>query len=107
MNMTNTYIRLTEANEWEGETWHFYLPIADNSAALAALQELIDSADNDFGFSLSETFTEDEVDTLVRTANGDTSYLAAHTKLAGRLTPIDDLEKLYKGQIVDFFSDAS
>jgi hypothetical protein len=104
--MAHTYIRLTEVNEWEGETWHFYLPVAGNSEALAALKELIDNADDDFGFSLSETLTEDEVDTLVRTANGDTSYLAAHTKLTGRLTAINDLDKLYKGQIVDFFSDA-
>lgn len=102
--MTNTYVRLTEENEWEGETWHAYLPINGNEGALTALRELIDAADDDLGFSLSEeTLTEHEVDALVR-HGGDTTYLAAHTKLAGRMGPVDDLEKLYKGQIADFMS---
>lgn len=101
----NTYFRLTENNEWEGETWHFYLPIADNEEAIATLCELIDTAEDDFGFSLSdETFTETEVDTLVQHGAGDTDYHATHTKLVGRLGAVDELGKLYKGQVVNFMS---
>lgn len=100
-----TYVRLTERNDWEGETWHAYLPVADNEDALAALRELIHNAFDDFGFTPSEeTFTEDEVNALVRDGTDNITYLAEHAKLAGRLPPVDDLEKLYKGQIRAFLA---
>jgi len=106
--MTDTYVRLTEENEWEGETWHHYLPVAGNEQALDALRELIHNAFDDMGFTLSEeTYTRVEVDTLTRLGNDDDGYLLPHTKLAGLLTPVDDLQKIYKGQIASFMKDPS
>jgi len=106
--MTDTYVRLTEENEWEGETWHHYLPVAGNEQALSALRALIHNAFDDFGFTLGEeTYTKVEVDTLAQLGNDGDGYLPPHTKLFGRLTPVDDLEKLYKGQIVNFMKDPS
>lgn len=105
--MTDTYVRLTEENEWEGETWHHYLPVTGNEQALNTLRELIRNAFDDFGFTLGEeTYTKVEVDTLARLGNDGNGYLPLHTTLAGRLAPVDDLEKLYKGQITDFMSAA-
>lgn len=98
------YARLTEHNEWEGETWHFYIPREGNVDALVTLENLIDEEDPDGEtFELADRdFTEDEVTLLVN--YGDTSqngYLAGHNKLDGKLKPVTDMDRLYKSGIRD------
>lgn len=94
------YLKLTEVNDWEGETWHFYIPTKGNDSALSELRGRLDGEE----YSLSETvFKEYEVDTLVRDG-GDTDYMPAHIKLFGRLATEIDPGSLYKGGIVDHMS---
>jgi hypothetical protein len=102
------YARLTENNEWEGEAWHFYIPVDGNEEALAKLKAMID-ADNkvddqdndDREYEMDDSrLTEQEVDTLVASPSA-TDYMAEHNKLSGRLdmNGVEDLGALYKGQI--------
>lgn len=92
------FVKFVEENEWEGETWCFYIPIDGNGDALMDLEEAISDLD---GFVISDKYyTEDEVDLLV--SNTDTGYIDLHNKLDGVLN-IDELyfgdvtSKLYKG----------
>lgn len=103
------YAQLTENNDWEGETWHFYIPIEGNEAILDQLADTLTlMADEAFELEL-EPIPEVEVDILVK-RGGDTNYMAAHNKLAGRLVLTDehlaklaagDVDPLYKGRIRD------
>lgn len=90
------YARFTEENDWEGETWHFYIPLAGNDRALERLAELIENREE---YALArEWYSETEVRILV--ANTETGYMAEHTRLHGLLAVPDDLDKIYKGQLV-------
>lgn len=101
----NTYVTWVEENEWEGETWRFYIPRAGNETALMRLKAWVDQHGDSSANVYRLNFTpllEDEVDRRVRDLADDTSYLAAHTKLEGRLvTQLDTLttDDLYKGGI--------
>jgi hypothetical protein len=122
----NLYIQFTETNGWEGETWHRYIPIAGNEAAIERLRQLIDDEDadedeDDFGEGFSihpDTLTGEQVDTLVKYANDDnTSYAGAHEKLVGTLDldgplskkAVENREDLYKLKIAYYMrsSDSS
>lgn len=111
--MAPEYVKLTEHNEWEGETWHFYIPLDGNKDTLDRLADalsILAGADEEPEFELElAPMTETEVDTLVR-HGGDTDYMAAHNKLEGRLVLPDgaldtlrlgDVDPLYKGRICD------
>lgn len=122
--MTDTtpafYIQFSENNDYEGETWHRYIPVAGNEKAIERLRELVnaqepdaeedeDSEESGGPFGLREgTLTETEVDVLVKYANDDsTTYSAAHGKLEGILdldgllssNRVANIEDLYKLQI--------
>lgn len=114
------YVQFTETNDWEGETWHRYIPVDGNEGAIERLRQLIDAqevGDNEdedgegegatFGIR-SELLTGREVDTLVKYANDDnTSYSVAHAMLHGILNldgslnkkAIESLDDLYKLEI--------
>jgi hypothetical protein len=105
-----TFVRLHEINEWEGETWDFWLQRDGNEAALERLGELIEDAMQDveepaFKLALSDVEPESVVNKLVHYAAD--GYMAAHNKVTGTLTVPDslgqDAEKLYKGGIRDFY----
>ncbi len=95
-----TYATFTEDNDWEGETWRFYIPTEGNEVALQTLADLVEQAEPyalDLA-PLSEPIVDDRVERLA----DDTGYLAAHNKLAGTLTvPEGDadglFDTLYKG----------
>lgn len=105
--MDTMYACLTEANEWEGETWRFYIPVEGNEAALTRLSEaLVETLGDDSPYRVAKKrLTAAEVETLVQTPNGDASYLPAHTQMAGRLALPEELpgdcegfdNLLYKG----------
>jgi len=104
------YVRFIEHNEWEGETWHFWIPLAGNKDALETLDRIIDVADMGDSYEIDpEPVPEHDVDVLVA-GGGDTDYMAAHHKLAGTLTVPDTLlsdpdnDELYKGGIRDLMS---
>lgn len=111
--MMSTYAKLTEHNEHEGETWHFYIPLDGNHGALQVLAEVITESERDDTYELDlGPITEDEVDTLIRHGS-DTDYMAGHNKLAGLLNITDQFlqemrddhgDPLYKGEVRNLMS---
>jgi hypothetical protein len=96
-----TYATFTEDNGWEGETWRFYVPVEGNEHALHELQDLLDGLDDD-SFELDlNPISEEWVASRVALDEG--SYIAAHTRLEGKLVlpeiGVEDHEGLYKGGI--------
>jgi hypothetical protein len=107
------FVKLTEDNDWEGETWHFWLQLDGNQAELDKLAVWLEEKqgeDDEGGFSLNmdRTRYEDEVDLLVEEA--DYGYMKTHNKVVGianfgDLSLVDDPASiLYKGRVEDFFS---
>lgn len=96
-----TFTRLTEENDWEGETWHFYIPTQGNEENLAKLAALV-ATDGRFDVE-EQQFTEAEIDTLIAYGD-DTDYLHAHNKLSGTLAEVSDVDTLYKGGITDYLT---
>ena len=97
------YAKFTEESDWEGETWHFYIPVAGNEEALKVLAEKVESWGPNSDYELdNEYLTEDEVDTLVEHGDDD-GYMPEHNKLSGRLDVdrVREHEDLYKGGIKD------
>lgn len=108
-----SYVKLTETNDWEGEQWAFYIPLTGNEDAIrelaAGITAKTDPDDGDEApYALDLTpIPGTTVDLLVAHANDDEGYMAAHTKLAGRLvvggvdlaTIRDEDDVLYKGGI--------
>lgn len=103
------YFRFTEHNEWEGETWHFYIPATDENLkaadGLIALLEDQDLIPDAFEVDTS-TMTEQDIDALV--VHSEVGYMRMHNKLSGVLDfeAINDSEDvsqaLYKGGIEGF-----
>lgn len=98
------YRKLTEVNDIEGETWHWFIPIKGNKKALEKLADVI--KEEPFSFQLSEDkYTEKEVDTL--TANGDVGYHYQFNKLTGKLGTLVSIEDLVgKGEIREWMENA-
>jgi hypothetical protein len=102
------YLKLTENNEWEGETWHFFVPVQGNEEATKLLKQLVMSYGGE-EFELDDKlYSESEVDTLVR--NTDSGYMDHYNKLSGTIklgalrgikADEDFTEKFYKGGIRD------
>ncbi len=92
---TGMYVKLTEDNEWESETWHFWIPIEGNEKAIRELGESIkglredETACKSYELDLSPV-PEFEVDAVVKHGGSDTDYMPAHTKLTGTLVITED-----------------
>lgn len=86
--MIKNYVKFIERNEWEGETWRFYIPLEGNESALKELEAALRSAGGESSaeyYELSmKPIPESKVDALVE-HSGD-GYMAYHNKLAGTLT---------------------
>lgn len=98
-----------ERNDWEGEVWRWYIPLAGNTEALRKLDVLIGEHDGDEYELNMRPIAEAEVDARVA-GNSDDGYYAAHNKLSGRLVvpDVDTSQEhwaddvLYKGRVTDF-----
>jgi hypothetical protein len=119
------YCRFTETNEYEGETWHFYIPVKGNEDALIRLQDQLERVSafyskgeemdiSDLGYSLSQkTYTRDQVQFLMDEDDEGIGYMRTHNRLTGYLSLpklsmiIDEVsarqweEHFYKGGIVN------
>jgi len=73
------FFKFTETNEWEGETWNFYVPLTKEQEA--RVRELIAPGDeHESPYSLGEEpVTEEEVDDMMTTL-GTTIVVAEHNK---------------------------
>jgi hypothetical protein len=102
------FVRLHEINDWEGESWSWWLQLTGNEAEINKLEEILDVwapdwSPDDPPFLLHRSDVEPEVvvDKLVQYAA--VNYYPLHNKITGVLTCPDDLgvnpELLYKGAI--------
>jgi hypothetical protein len=99
------FFKFTETNEWEGETWNFYVPFTKEQEA--RVRELIAPGDeHDSPYSLStEPVTEEEVDDLMAT-RGTTTVVAEHNKCGPLDTDLpptlhSENDFLHKGALFD------
>jgi hypothetical protein len=105
-NSERNYYRFTEVNDWEGETWHFYIPMTQSEFDI--VKDAITSTDPDNPYRLANrAYTEVEVDKLIKDIPDDCGYMNAHNK-CGNITPEtletiktynpEDEDVFYKGQ---------
>lgn len=106
------FVTFYENNEWEGETWRFYLQLEGNEIALAKLKQLFqdflwvdyDSKDDEYWIDM-KPLSEKVVNSRVK--GSDAGYLSAHNKCVGLIdtTRLENIteealaELLYKGGI--------
>lgn len=109
--MIDTYTNFTEHNDWEGATWHFWLPVSGNEDALEKLLNYLeDNATDDavqtFSFGQYD-LTSQEVDLLVTFA--EERYFPQHVRVDGllylpaELTEYPPEHWFYKGGIMKLF----
>jgi len=93
------YFQFTERNEWEGETFHFYIPL--NSEELEVIREAIENLPA-YELSLS-ALPEEEVDRMLQLSD-DNGYMSLHNKCERvdleliKNTNLDEGDPFYKGQ---------
>jgi hypothetical protein len=107
------FMRFTEENENEGETWNFWLQVDGNEAELDKLRRLLaevaETVEWDLPYKVTgEIEPETTVDILVKYA--DRGYLPSHQKVVGKFTCPDTLDDeadaLYKGRLREWFVEA-
>lgn len=103
------FVKFTEVNDWEGETWHFWLPVEGNEVQLVRLAVVTRDEECEYSLDMKNPLNEAAVDILVANAD-DTDYMAEHTKVAGILRLPEELDEhlgeFYKGGIVQLFTAA-
>ena len=112
--MTRMFVPFTEENEWEGETWTFWLLLTGNEKELQRLNELLFEERFDiepsYSIDLNDVISEDEVDRIC--ARAGVGYFMSDNKITGRFVcpdigtnheQLDDL--FYKGRIRDHFKE--
>lgn len=97
-NANRQYYEVIENNDWEGEAWHFFVPLTEVEAK--SLRAYVNAAGPAYSMS-DEPVSEEEVDECMA-LEGDTSYLSEYNKCAPlnktlpeTFDPDNDL--LYKG----------
>lgn len=94
------YYRLKEINDWEGETWNFYIPVEGNQKEIEKLKKHLVE---DTYILDKKLYEEKDVDFLCENED-NCGYMNQHNKLAGKLKVPkkmnDDL--LYKGGVKKF-----
>jgi hypothetical protein len=110
------YYCFEEMNDWEGETWHFYIPVKGNEEAVVLLRENIEKVCKaldieECSFIIhKETYAKKEID--IASKFDECTYMGGHNILKGRLEVppfpdsvnerIDDyFDPFYKGGIRD------
>ncbi len=82
MREQNGYVRLIEHNDWEGETWNFYVPVLGNEDQLNKIDNGIFKYQHGETYKLDRSrLTEEEVDERVSMGGG--GYMARHNKYKG------------------------
>lgn len=104
------YVKFTENNDHEGETWHFWILADGNESALGHFTSAIDGLE---WYEIDLTpVPESEVDVLIK--HTDSGYMAYHNKLSGVLVLApedlkriegDEDDPLYKGGIAKFLKE--
>lgn len=102
------FVELEETNDWEGETWSWWLQLDGNEDALRELGILLadDEWEEEYRLAYGEAVSEADVDLLA--LHSRSGYYPDHTKVTGILTlPADfRVDDLYKGGIRDYYKEA-
>lgn len=74
-------LHLVEKNDWEGETWHFYVPLAGNEEAVDIVEDFVKrlAAECDHPSDLSYTCKREKLhlDTVAK-LGGSSGYMDEH-----------------------------
>ncbi len=113
------FVKYTETNDHEGESWNFWLQLDGNEAQLKELAAWLGTFDDDgesYDLDMSTVISEAEVDTLVK--YGGQGYMDYNNKVTGTFVCpqprefVDDdegwewlNEEFYKGRIMTFFKE--
>lgn len=96
------FVKFTEHNDHEGETWNFWLQLDGNEAEIEKLSQLLNTFEGggEISYELNTTMVlENEVDAVVK--HSDQGYMNYHNKVTGTFTcPVVD-EKLIEDEISD------
>lgn len=105
------FAKFTETNEWEGETWVFWLQLDGNEdelrkfGAMLSDTEVMDPDEYRLDLRSEEIVAEYIVDNLV--ADAESGYMDFENKVTGKFTCPETLGSyggdLYKGQIREMF----
>lgn len=88
--MSKFYFCFTENNDWEGETWNFYLPLTTEQ--YRKIDAAIANEEYNECYKLYSTaYLEEEIDDLVESDNSNCTYMAAHNK-CGEVKLPDEIE---------------
>lgn len=104
------YIEFSETNDWEGETWHYFLPLEGNEKALRQLDsKILEYGMNAYSIDWTPR-NEGYVMGLVR-RKGSTLILKEFNIVQGKLFTLPEFDShsdldaiLYKGGIENFFT---
>lgn len=110
------FIKFTETNDHEGETWYFWLQVDGNEVELGKLRDLLDRLDSEEYHLGWNEYGEEFIDFAVE--EGGWGYMNTHNKVTGKFTcpnyetDHDGMElqefcdsMFYKGDIEDFFEE--
>ena len=107
-----TFITFNEYNDNEGEDWNFYLPLENNTEAILALKQKLETLEMTDEYSFGSEIPENEVDIVVK--HSREGYMDFENKVTGTMdvskfadidNPADLNDLLYKGGIVTLFKD--
>lgn len=79
------FVKFTENNDWEGESWNFWLQLDDNEEEIEKLNQFLTKNDVGEAYELDMTpVSEEEVDTLVK--HSRSGYMTYENKVTGAFT---------------------
>ncbi len=79
-----SYFKFTEYNDWEGESWNFYIPIEGNTIPVEDLKTFIKNFSFEDMYKIDDKpYTEEEVKILCD--NTESGYMDFHNRLSGKL----------------------
>ena len=95
-DMSRKYVMFTENNDWEGESWDFFIQYDGNEEELKALYDNIHLHDlsETYELNLSKIIPEYEVDFVLKYAKD--GYMMSHNKISGKLKFSERVMTSYK-----------
>ena len=105
------YFKITEHNDWEGETWHFYFWVPeDNSQVQHLADHLAQDAYTSESHVVSLDFLSSSTLDVLEEHDGEMGYMPKHNRVEGyldieailALSEEDLARALYKGQVRKF-----
>lgn len=104
-----TFVRYTEHNDHEGETWTFWLQRDGNENALRWLADFLadvnaEDLDPEHELFLDDVIPEEHVDVLAKW--GGEAYMPLHNKVIGTMSIPEKFSPgdLYKGDVAELFA---